>query len=180
MTAQQRTAIDRFWRHVDKTSTCWNYTGNRDKDGYGILRQGFGISKCKAHRFSFRLANGDFDERLWVLHSCDNPSCVNPDHLFLGTNIDNVNDMVVKGRVMKGDRHHRKLHPEKYPRGERWPTSKLTADKALKIKQLLSSGATLRSLGRVFGVSKQTIAGIRDGRLWSHIVLSKSTSEVPE
>lgn len=94
----------RFWSHVQKSDGCWLWTGARDDKGYGI---GSGSSEHEwAHRYSFALAFGPIPGELSVLHRCDNPPCVRPDHLFLGTQKDNVIDMTRKGR------HHnsRKTH----------------------------------------------------------------------
>ena len=81
-----------FWQHVDRAGSCWIWRGPRHRQGYG--RAGRNV----AHRIAFELAHGPFDRRLKVCHHCDNPPCVNPAHLFLGTQRDNVQDMVRKGR----------------------------------------------------------------------------------
>lgn len=86
----------RFWDKVRKTDECWNWVGCLNDDGYGSIR--YENKARKAHRISYLLEYGAFDERLRVLHSCDNPTCVRPDHLFLGTQGDNMRDMVLKGR----------------------------------------------------------------------------------
>ena len=94
---------ERFWEQVDKNgpvhpvlgSACWLWVGKQRTSGYG----GFGTKY--AHRTSYELAHGVYAPELWVLHKCDNPPCVNPDHLFLGTHLDNMRDMVAKGRQKK-------------------------------------------------------------------------------
>lgn len=96
----QGAAEERFWRYVDKAGECWTWTGGRTIDGYGNFRaDGAGIS---AHRFSYQLHNGAIPEGLFICHQCDNPPCVRPDHLFLGTPLDNVRDMYGKGRNVDG------------------------------------------------------------------------------
>lgn len=98
--------MDRFWRKVNKTETCWLWTGYIEKRGYG--RFGYNYKTIEAHRMSWIIANGEIPEGMIICHECDNPSCVNPDHLFLGTHKDNTWDMVDKGRhggSMRGKKH---------------------------------------------------------------------------
>lgn len=90
---------ERFWAKVNKTDTCWLWTGALDSFGYGrIFKPGRKQSYVTAHRYSAMLHFGMFDRRLLALHHCDNPSCVNPDHLYVGTSLDNNRDMVSRGR----------------------------------------------------------------------------------
>ena len=86
----------RFWRKIQKTTGCWLWTAAKNKKGYGIF--GLGKQTDKAHRIAWRLIVGPIPAGLFVLHKCDVPNCVNPAHLFLGTNLDNVKDMIAKGR----------------------------------------------------------------------------------
>jgi len=91
---------DMFWSRVELADGCWLWTGTADKNGYGTVTARIYRSKSynfKAHRLSWYLYNGDPGDSL-VMHTCDNPPCVNPDHLFLGTNQDNMTDMLQKGR----------------------------------------------------------------------------------
>jgi hypothetical protein len=105
---------DRFWSKVVKSESCWNWVGallkpgKKTNGGYGM----FHISASEvilAHRFSWVLHNGIIPKDLFVLHKCDNKSCVRPDHLFLGTHIDNMNDACNKNLFIKGD-EWRKTH----------------------------------------------------------------------
>lgn len=97
---------ERFWPRVNKAgpihavlgTPCWLWTGAPDNRGYGRLSTTLGGSVLKAHRLSWEIANGAIPEGLCVLHRCDNPPCVNPEHLFLGTRPDNARDMADKGR----------------------------------------------------------------------------------
>lgn len=98
--ARHRTAErlgDRFWSKVDRSGDCWTWTASRTRHGYG--RIGLGHDRVEtAHRVSWMLANGPIPEGVFVCHRCDNPPCVRPDHLFLGTALDNIRDMIAKGR----------------------------------------------------------------------------------
>ena len=88
-----------FDRYTIPSDGCWNWNGYRNKTGYGFTRIGGRGSKgILAHRLSWVLHHGEIPEGLHVLHKCDNPSCVNPNHLFLGTNLDNIKDRTAKGR----------------------------------------------------------------------------------
>lgn len=87
---------ERFWKHVNKTESCWLWTASTGKKGYGKINVN-GVTKS-AHRVSYEMSHGAIPRGLGVLHKCDTPLCVRPDHLFIGTNQDNVNDMMSKGR----------------------------------------------------------------------------------
>lgn len=93
---------DRFFKHVNKTDSCWLWTASKNHKGYGQFGIGSrkNIKMVKAHRASWILHNGEIPEGLFVLHTCDIRHCVNPAHLFLGTNADNMCDMISKGRSM--------------------------------------------------------------------------------
>lgn len=141
--------VARFWSKVDTTSTCWLWLGSKSKrGGYGEMH--LAGKTMKAHRISFLVANGIIDPTLFVCHSCDNPPCVNPAHLFQGTNQDNVADMVKKGR------HYPtfKLSP---PKGELNRTAVLTEAKVEYMRFLHKSGFTFKAIGKQFGVGATTV-----------------------
>lgn len=101
-----------FWPKVDRQSSneCWNWLASLDKDGYGY----FSIDSVsrKAHRVAYVLANGKLKTSLFVCHSCDNPSCVNPAHLWAGTSRQNIDDMIIKSRSLTGTRNPKANSPK--------------------------------------------------------------------
>lgn len=150
---------ERFWSKVDKSggeNTCWIWIGSKLGRGYGM----FGISPKKivrAHRYSYELNTGEIPDNLFVLHHCDNPSCVNPKHLWLGTNDDNMKDMASKHRSSDN-------------KGEKNPNRKLTSENVLWIRERYSqAGITYKKLGDMFGVTKETIHHIIRRIIWKHI-----------
>lgn len=96
--------MERFWNKVDKSGDCWLWTASKTHQGYGYFR--FDGKMCKAHRMAWLLVNGEIPNEMLVCHSCDNPSCVNPEHLWLGTNQENMDDMNKKGRHALTKRTH--------------------------------------------------------------------------
>lgn len=146
----------RFWNYVDKSAAngCWIWKGSKDNLGYGRFNAGrFARRPILVHHFAWREAVGRFPKDC-LLHRCDNASCCNPDHLFEGTRKDNVDDMIAKGRM---------------PRGESRGHAKLNRNKVLRILQLVKIGRSICSLSKQYSVSANVIRGIRDGVRWTHI-----------
>ncbi len=90
---------ERFWAKVRKSDGCWEWTGAANRQGYGRIALGRASGPRRAHRIAWELTHGPVPDGLWVLHHCDNPPCVRPDHLWLGTRADNARDCRLKGRM---------------------------------------------------------------------------------
>lgn len=150
-------------REVDAETGCWEWTGTRLRFGYGQI---YVSGKMKlAHRMAWETWKGPIPVGIQVLHACDNAPCFNPDHLFLGTPADNVEDMDAKGRGNRPGLGQRP--PERAPRGERNRHAKLTERDVLVIRA--DETRTRSQLARAFGVSPQTIWQIRQRQTWRHI-----------
>ena len=149
---------------VLSSDQCWLWQGAKLKNGYGVVKhQG---KQYKAHRASFLVHRGQIKDGLLVCHHCDNPSCVNPAHLFLGTPQDNMTDKVLKGRQSRGEAHARTfVGSEKYRsaivRGEKHGRSKLTNQQRDQIVDLLNQGSlTQAQIAQMFNVTQSNISVI--------------------
>jgi len=132
---------------------CWLWTGKTNNKGYGQLWMN--MSYHLAHRFSYSHYRGQIPDGMCVLHSCDNPRCVNPSHLFPGTKRDNTRDMMKKGRQVF------QQQPQKLPRGERHGCCKCSDEDVRKIRALYATGnRSHRDLGRQFGISSTQVRNI--------------------
>lgn len=139
----------RFWSKVKKSDGCWMWLGSKDSTGYGrIGAGGRQRSSLLAHRVSWQVNLGEIPEGKCVLHRCDNPSCVNPAHLFLGSNRDNSQDALAKGRL---------------------GTNKLTDRKVVNIRRRAAEGERHAKLAEDYGVSAVTIFNVVTRRTWKHI-----------
>jgi hypothetical protein len=146
----------RFWSRVKQAGSdeCWEWTAAKHKFGYGML--GVDNKVVYAHRFSWELHFGIIPDGLEVLHSCDNPPCCNPRHLFLGTQRDNVVDMGNKNRRNGGSMP-----------GEAHPQAKLTLEKIRIIRmQYAQGGISQRKMARLYNVCQTTIADIVLNKSW--------------
>lgn len=138
--------VCRFFHYVEKTETCWLWTGAKNRSGYGkfCFRD---IIHDTAHRVSHKLFIGLIDEDMSVCHTCDNPSCVNPEHLWLGTTLDNKLDQINKDRG----------------------GVKLNSAKVLEIRSLYSSGIGSNTIAKMYDVTCGTISSIVHRRIWKHV-----------
>lgn len=153
---QPKPLAARFARFVHRTDDlfgCWLWTGRTAGRGYGYISRGRRREgDAYAHRVAWELAYGPIPDGLWVLHQCDTPHCVRPDHLFLGTHRDNMRDMLAKGRDrLTGERNHR---------------ARLTAEQVQTIRH---SDESLRTLATHFGVAIRTIRDVRRRKNWKHV-----------
>lgn len=154
------TNVDAFWSRVDMTDQdgCWEWQGARTDRGYGVYAPLPGVL-LRTHRVAYALHNNGIDDELFVCHTCDNPSCCNPSHLFLGTPKDNNDDKMAKGR-------------HKSASGESNPQSKLTAEKA---RLIYLDKRTNREIGQEFGVSSSLVSMIRKRTIWA-----EATADLPD
>lgn len=153
---------NRFWQKVDKKddAVCWNWIGSV----HHIWKYGhFSVDGrlMEAHRYSWILHNGEIPIGMLVCHHCDNPSCVNPAHLFLGTNQDNMDDKIKKNRQARVI-------------GENNPKAKLTEMDVKEIRRLHKTGIKGATLGRIYKVTNSNIYDILSGKRWSHIMENKT------
>lgn len=154
------TLENRFWRQVDKKSDneCWIWSGTKNKKGYGCIIKDDGSRKRHlAHRASYIINKGEIPDGLYVLHSCDNPSCVNPNHLRVGTQSENIKEAFDKGR---------KVQPILF--GEKNPKSKLTIEQVKFIKANPQLGH--KHIADMFCLSPNCIRGVRIGRTWKEVI----------
>jgi len=157
--------VDKFWAKVqipqNYIEECWIWTGaqiksHRNKNGlYGLFYIEKG-ERTRAHRFSYEYYFGLIPNSKHVCHKCDNTICVNPNHLFLGTNAENQADKARKNRAHK-------------PIGEIHPKTTFTEQDVIDIKNRISLGETNSKISKIYNVAPQVISKIRTGRTWSHI-----------
>lgn len=152
-------AEKRFWKFVDKKSDneCWNWLGGIKDTGRGNFY--LDGKTIQAHRMSWLIHFGEIPDGLDVLHTCDNGKCVNPNHLFLGTQLDNIRDMESKGRAV-------------HLRGDNDPKSKLTESQVKEIFFLYKPKEFSQfKLAKMFKVSRSTIEAVLHKKTWKHVVI---------
>ena len=183
--------IARFWAFVTKGSGCWLWGGSYFRLKDRKSEQWYGRFSLKnrwmgAHVVSWLIHVGPVPEGEVVAHACDTPGCVRPDHLFTGTQAENLMDCRVKGRrapcegqghwtrrkpeaVPSGASSFSAQHPERLLRGVALPQSKLTPDKVRRIRRLLKRGSTQDKVATLFGIHRTAVSAIAVGRNWRHV-----------
>jgi hypothetical protein len=148
------TDLERLLSKVEEAENgCWNYTGARLEQGYGMIK--YNGSMVRAHRLSYELHKGSIPENRIVMHTCDNPSCINPEHLKIGTYQDNTQDMIAKGRRVRGAQTNNKRF--------------FTDDEVRRVRQKIADGLTNVEIGDQFFVSDVTISKIRHGKVYGDV-----------
>jgi hypothetical protein len=139
---------------------CWNWTAGKDKNGYGQIK--INRKQFRAHRVMYEAVKGSIPKGLVVMHSCDNPSCVNPDHLQIGTNKDNSQDMIKKGRkhlIFGGENQ----------RGEKNGRALITEDDVREIRKRHANGERQVDIAIDYGLTQIGVSKITTRRTWKHV-----------
>lgn len=145
-------SAERFWLKVNRSGDCWLWTASTTK-GYGQFVSN--STRYYAHRFSWLIHNGPIPAGMSVLHKCDTPLCVRPDHLFIGTAKDNVRDCIAKGRAVR-----------RPSQGERNGSAKITAAQAAEIKRRFLAGEPAYKIAPDFGIGRSQAWNIGSGNSW--------------
>lgn len=173
----------RFWAKVDKAGPipahlpelgpCWIWTASRTHKNYGNFGTGGSGRIAPAHRVSWFLEHGDLPDDRFVCHRCDNPSCVRPTHLFLGTHIENMADRTAKrrGRRPNLKPSYKKPKPplKGLPRGENNHAARLTADLVVQLRLDSQAGMTVSNLSRKYGLARSTLRAAINRETWAHV-----------
>jgi hypothetical protein len=151
--AKDKAMEARFHKYTTKTESCWIWRASTNSKGYGQICTSNGKT-MQAHRYSYELHKGPIPPGLYICHTCDTPRCVNPDHLFAGTSLDNARDKVNKRRQNIGSGQHR---------------AKLREEDIEPIRELLAARVSCQEIARRYGVSGSVIASIKRRERWTHV-----------
>lgn len=149
-------------RTVTTDAGCMEFTGCVQGNGYA--RATVNRKTDYAHRHVYRLLKGEIPEGMDVCHTCDNRKCINPDHLFLGSRLDNMQDAKAKGRISAGEKHSSAV-----PKGEKSHNAKLTAIKVKVIREVAGRVASNKELAEIFGVDDSLIGLVVKRKIWRHV-----------
>lgn len=169
MTELNTTDRERFWARVERGPGCWLWTQFRDPEGYGRFWVVSRRRRVRAHRVAFELETGINPGDLFVCHTCDNPRCVHPDHLFMGTSEDNSRDRDSKGRQARGTTSGARTQPHRVCRGSRNGRAKLDEAMVRALRAEIAGGMSLSEVARRFAVSVQVIWAIHHRKRWRHV-----------
>lgn len=154
----QRNTAESFWSRVAKSDSCWLWQGGTNHEGYG--RISFENKQRYAHQVAYLITYGAIPSGLFVLHTCDNPLCVRPNHLYLGTHQDNMNDRKNRGGYATGENHYIHKHPE-IVQGERNGRAKISNQTAQEIhRRYVSEGIRQVDLAKEYNLSQAQISWI--------------------
>lgn len=162
---------DRFWMKVDKNTpnSCWEWTSNKNNKGCGLFKVNAAVGNRLAHRLSYRDAKGPIPKDALVLHSCDNPACVNPSHLRLGSH-----------KMNAADRETRQRHPHRPMVGEKNAFSKLSNQQVIAIRKACVSGETREAIAAAYNLSPLSIHDITSGKSWPHLLGADGSPTIEE
>jgi hypothetical protein len=164
--------VENFWARVNKTAGCWLWTGSLSSSGRARCYAGGRVRN--ASRVVMAIVGRPVGPDMFACHACDNPACVNPDHIFPGTPLDNMRDMVGKGRHIPcrqpGDANPSRLYPERRQRGSQQPNAKLREADVVGIRTAVAAGRPQKALAAELGVSRFTVCSIVNRRGWTHVV----------
>lgn len=158
-------SLDRFWARVNKTDSCWLWTGSTVR-GYGVFTAP-GHESSRAHRVAYEHFVGEIPAGHCVCHRCDTPACVNPEHLFAATQLDNIADRHAKGRTSKGASHSEKLRAK--PRPRRHAPYKLTEVDIREMFELRKGGMVLSEIAARFNCAPTMVSAVMRRKVWAHL-----------
>ncbi len=150
-----------FEKNVVRQEGCWDWKGSVSKGGYPVMTCRRSIGPDRGHKASWIIHKGEIPKGMFVCHSCDNPICTNPEHLWLGTHKQNNDDKISKGRA--------KYQQPPIMKGDENPSRKLCSEQVKEIRNLLAKGFTCVEISKKFNVHQKTISRIKCGHMWSDI-----------